>query len=901
LATTATKSLIVASVLALMSPLPTQAQPIRVYTRDADFDRGDLKGVNHDAPGNDQLQISFNKPSAVAPYLWVANYAQDTVTKIDTRTGRQVAIYDSVLTHNPDGSIPPVPAPRSGCNSPSRTTVDAAGNAFVANRGFCPDGAVTLPSVTKFGGPGECKDRNGNGTIETSKDVQPDGIIDLNNPAEYLGQADECILWTRTYAAPGDHGRSVAVDAEQNLWLGGYASSKLYQLSNETGALLQTLSPQDETGLSFLRIYGIAIGPGGIIYTSDVDYGALQRIDPKAPVGTRVQVLYAPVPTYGLAVDTHGIVWLGNWSTWRNGGLVRADFNAGTVDVMSIPSPVDCAGGTRGVAVDGTGDIWAACWLTNRLVHFNSAGTFLGSYPTAAGTLGVAIDNDGKVWTANQSSNTVTRVDRGGSIQSYPAGGHPYSYWDMTGFQHRHFTMREGEWTVLQDSGTLGKSWGSFHWNHEPQGSTPAGTSIRMYARAADEPTALASQTFVEVTNNTPFSGVNGRHLEVKALLRTQNLLPPESPVLSDLTVLPRMCWKDVTPYLPVDTVDKPEDANPRNSKLGILAHEAVLLKTGEVLTVGGWNENTTRLFDPNTNTWSIAAHVETATTTRRNHTATLLPRSGYVLVAGGTNGQAEVTAKLYDRANNRWLGTGRMNQPRVHHTATFLPKTGHVLVVGGDASGAVGTAELYDPDSGVWTPTSSPNKGRRKFHTATLLSDGRVLVTGGWGADYSFLTTAEVYDPDTRTWTLVGPMTTARYEHTATLLPDERVLVVGGNINDKVLGATAEIYNPGTKAWTRTGSMKHARSRHAAVLLNQGMVLVTGGYHTFEGFKPVELYNPITGTWIVTCNMNYPRELHTMTLLGDGGVLVISGDSPNNRTVPLDQRDQGSAERLSL
>ncbi|HEX8819042.1 MAG TPA: kelch repeat-containing protein, partial [Archangium sp.] len=818
----AAKSLTVASVLALAWSGPAQAG--QTYTLNADFDKGTLSGVNHDAPGINQLQLGFDTPPVIEPYLWVANFLQDTVTKIDSRTGRQVGIYDSVLAKNWDGSTPPVSAPRSGCNSPSRTTVDAAGSAFVANRGFCANGDTTLASITKIGTkPDQCVDRNGNGQLDTSRDATGDGIIDINNPAEYLGQADECLLWTRTYAAPGDYGRSVAVDADQNLWLGGYATSKLWQLSNKTGELLRTLDPNAETGLS-ASIYGLAVGPGGFIYTSDYALRILQRIDPNAPAGSAaVKVLFSPVRTYGLAVDKNGIVWLGNYSTYRNGGLVRADFNAGSLQVLSIPSTADCRGHSRGVAVDAKGDVWAACWSNNRLLRFNSAGTLLASYPTAAGTLGVAIDSENKIWTSNQTSDTVTRIDpTNGSIQSYPAGGHPYSYWDMTGFQHRHFTMREGEWKVMQDSGKPGTHWGYIHWNQEPQGATPTGTSIRMYARASDDPTTLESQAFVEVTNNTPFAEVVGRHLQVKALLRTT--LPAVTPVLSDLTVLPQVCWKDVTSTIPGDS-----------DKVGVLQHEAVLLKNGDVLSVGGTNIKTTRLFNPATSTWSITAHTDPGwSTTRRDHTATLLP-NGYVLVAGGKNGRPDATSTVYDPVNKTWTSTGNMNQARKEHTATLLPN-GQVLVVGGDIDnlGAVtATAELYNPSSGTWTPTSGLRTGRR-LHTATLLPDGRVLVAGGYGASKNRLATAEVFDSSTGLWAAVADMGTGRVEHTATLLPNGRVLVAGGDTSNIAKGASVEVFDSMTGTWTPTGSMKQPRGRHAAVLLKTGMVLVTGGYNDF-------------------------------------------------------------------
>ncbi|MBN1210150.1 MAG: hypothetical protein JXB05_35185, partial [Myxococcaceae bacterium] len=140
------------------------AQTEKTWTLDAEFDTGVLDSVNHDAPNNDQLQL--NTSSSTEPYIWIANVDMGTVTKMDTRTGKQVARYDSVLMTNWDGSVPAVKPARGNCNSPSRTAVDGSGNSFVANRGICSGSSA---SVTKYAGTlSACVDRNGNNTIDTS-------------------------------------------------------------------------------------------------------------------------------------------------------------------------------------------------------------------------------------------------------------------------------------------------------------------------------------------------------------------------------------------------------------------------------------------------------------------------------------------------------------------------------------------------------------------------------------------------------------------------------------------------------------------------------------------------------------------------------------------------------------
>jgi streptogramin lyase len=521
---------------------PLAAAPrSRIYTFDADFDTGNLYNVNHEAPKNHQLQLDTK--IRIAPYLWVANWVVGTVTKIDTRTGQQVAKYDSVLQRNWDGSIPDVRPPReegsmgstAPCgNTPSRTSVDAYGDAYIANRTFCGQ-----PSATKYAGePTRCVDRNGNGLIDTSRDANADGIINIKDPAEFKGQADECILWTKNYGASGSHGRSLAVDADQNVWVGTYMDSMLYKLDGETGAVLQTINPNAERGTTG-HLYGIAIGPGGFIYTSNPGNNLLRKIDPNPAARKHVvEEMPSPVPTYGIAVDSNGVVWLGRWTSPAGGGVVRADFAAKTARVVGNITSACSQGNTRGVAVDAQNNIWAACWSEGLLLQFNNNGTLIKSWPVDAGPIGVAIDAAGKVWTVNQSGDSATRVDpETDATNTFHTSGEPYSYSDMTGFQQRHMGVRQGYWTAVHDSVTSNTQWGTVTWNAEAQGSTPPGTAIIVEVRAANDPSQLAARPFVAVSNGVVFNGVVGRYVEVRATLKSQD--GETSPVLSDLRIDP--------------------------------------------------------------------------------------------------------------------------------------------------------------------------------------------------------------------------------------------------------------------------------------------------------------------------------------------------------------------------
>src|SRR5438105_4740013 len=66
---------------------------------------------------------------------------------------------------------------------------------------------------------------------------------------------------------------------------------------------------------------------------------------------------------------------------------------------------------------------------------------------------------------------------------------------------------------------------------------------------------------------------------------------------------------------------------------LGVYAHTATLLRTGDVLVAGGSNPaHYAQLYDPSTGTWGLTGQM---LHDRRNHTATML-KDGRVLIAGG-------------------------------------------------------------------------------------------------------------------------------------------------------------------------------------------------------------------------------------------------------------------------
>ena len=200
----------------------------------------------------------------------------------------------------------------------------------------------------------------------------------------------------------------------------------------------------------------------------------------------------------------------------------------------------------------------------------------------------------------------------------------------------------------------------------------------------------------------------------------------------------------------------------------------AVLLRTGEVLFVGGASVAannpvvSAELYHPSTRTFTSlgATHLSDAT-------QIVLLNDGKALVVGSSG------TDLYDPSTKRFTSTGTMTVPRSKFGGALLPD-GRVLIAGGQAGGPWGTrvtsTQIYDPRTGGFLPGPELNESRFKLSKAVVpLKDGRVLIAGG-------AQRAEVYDPSSRLFVPVGGATLDGFcFSTATLLGDGRVLLAGG------------------------------------------------------------------------------------------------------------------------
>ncbi|MHC4065870.1 MAG: Vgb family protein [Planctomycetota bacterium] len=516
------------------------------YTLDADFDQGVLFNVNHDAPNNDQLQLS--QVAAPFPFVNVAASSRGTVVRIDVDDGTVLGEY---LT-----------APNGRGRNPSRTTVDLDGNVWVANRAESSGGKGSVTRVgVVIGGTrvtedetpnasgdylappfqyNTCVDQDGDNLIKTSRtlgDIRPwtnTGGDDDNGGVSTA--EDECIInYTRV---TGTGTRTVAIDANNDVWVGGTGDRDHEKLDGNTGLPV----PGTQFNLS-CGGYGGLVDGSGVLWSART--GGLLRFVPNPtppPAGTGV-CLGSSHGDYGLGIDPNtGHIWHTNLSGNRVAELAP--------DGTLLNAYTHGNNSAQGVAVDGVGNVWVAHSLFNATTvgHLRTDGTFVGNVPLPGGNgpTGVAVDANGKIWVANINSNNAMRIDpAGGSIGGggFPigavdmtvdlgAGAGPYNYSDMTGFVSVGATSPQGTWTVVQDGGVLGTEWGTVTWNgNEPDGG---GANITVEARTSDTEAGLGGATFVAVTSGVDFS-LLGQFIEVRATLTRAS--DGTSPILFDLTI----------------------------------------------------------------------------------------------------------------------------------------------------------------------------------------------------------------------------------------------------------------------------------------------------------------------------------------------------------------------------
>jgi hypothetical protein len=512
-------------ILAVFTILCVASQPANAasfnYSASADFDLGISDGVNHDPPNDNQLQL--NQVAAEFSVLWIANAGEDSISKIDAEKNVEIARYRTWF----NGPTHPV---NQGA-APSRTAVDKDYNVYVANQHYDGKPALVMKILTDGG-----IDRNSNGIIDTSKDVNGNGKIDSDeviplvdaNANGIIDQneiADERVAWAVQVGPEGGLARALCIDPDGLVWVGLYNTSTYYVLNPVDG------TPLEGPISAGLRPFGCAVDGAGRLWTADGGSN-LGELDTKT--------LQATVRPHSGTTDKNTVVALGNGKVYLGTAKRYIEYAPATETKpggFAYPNTIQTA--NFGIALDSAGNIvYGGPSPGNFLFKYTPANPPVSLWNpfvlhTGTDARGIIADDNDNIWVVNRGSNNIVKYNPDGTrLTTVAVGLGPDTYSDAAGFGYEYSTLPSGTWTVVTDSSGSDTPWQRISWNE----SVPEGTSIQVSARAANESQSLSDLPYEPVSNGADLSvSLNGRFIQIQVGFTANT--DGASPILSGLTV----------------------------------------------------------------------------------------------------------------------------------------------------------------------------------------------------------------------------------------------------------------------------------------------------------------------------------------------------------------------------
>jgi uncharacterized delta-60 repeat protein len=350
--------------------------------------------------------------------------------------------------------------------------------------------------------------------------------------------------------------RHVSVDGNNDIWVGGTDKRVFQKISGITGLIQTSNGRFPVSGNGTLGGYGGFVdGEGAVWSATGSGIKEFLKMDPTTLTSTTVGGGFG-IGDYGLAIDpANANIYI----TAVNESFVTV-YNTGGTFLGNWHYGFTTA---QGAVIDNNQNLWVAHQkgVSQTVGHLKLGIGWIGNVELGisrnlsepVGTTGVAVDSSNKIWAANFDKSNLMRIDpnlgpistsnhRVGAVDltvdldrefnQADGSAKPYNYSDMTGFVCLNSTSPGGAWVFAQDSGISGFAWKKLSWS----ATSPANTSVTIEARAADTEAALATKQFIVAVNNTDFTGMTGRFIEVRATFwrkwDTANI-----PVLTSLTV----------------------------------------------------------------------------------------------------------------------------------------------------------------------------------------------------------------------------------------------------------------------------------------------------------------------------------------------------------------------------
>ncbi len=416
--------------------------------------------------------VALSRSLNCVPFLWVPSSEQGIVSKIDARSGSEMARYAI--------------GPSNAAWIPYSVAVDDDGNAYVA----CSAGAcakivrINAANVSKSVlGPAE----------KTSFDVNANG-----KPKAMAWGSDSRVSVVADIGTRTTRPSSLVFDDSGMLWVSLWGEQSVVAVNIDEGAVVHSVPVAGQPD-------SMIVGPNGALWVLCGDMSRLCKID---------TILGKSNGEFTFADQNIKSVCAGReedtlWIAAAT-GLICLNTDTGNYTITKAPGDV----ATSGVTLDKSGDIWASCPSANKIIRFSQRDlSVTANVDVGRGPNSICADWDGYLWTLDELGSTATRVDARTAKRTatVSTGRSPSSSTPFVASVKKPGIIPSGSWRTLLDSKRPGSGWGSVAWD-----VTNSGGHIKVAVRSAESPLAIEDQQFLPVSNGIGFEVPNGRFLEVQ-------------------------------------------------------------------------------------------------------------------------------------------------------------------------------------------------------------------------------------------------------------------------------------------------------------------------------------------------------------------------------------------------
>ncbi len=293
-------------------------------------------------------------PSLTPPFIWIANSAENTVSKLSTRTGEELDRFHVGI-------------------DPSRTAVDLDGDVYVAGResheltkiaahDCLGAGCVVFTVPTCQGARGVAVDAHNQVWVGGQTDDQT-ACLQLHDPDTGEVLASYSTMAGRVYG--------LALDSRGQVWGVLNPGNQLARLGR-SGRSVELYDPPEGASL-----YGIAVDLQGRIWCGDNSRGGVLRFDP----GTSHWESFGDDEGAGrgVAADAAGHIWVAD-----SGRALLLKFDGATGEIVGR---FETGGiGPVGVAIDSEQFVWVVNQGTDTAARIEPRrGSIVGAYPVGRG------------------------------------------------------------------------------------------------------------------------------------------------------------------------------------------------------------------------------------------------------------------------------------------------------------------------------------------------------------------------------------------------------------------------------------------------------------------------------------------------------------------------------------